>query len=166
MAPVSPSTSLGPSGWLASSLVAFAAACSSSSPTPASSATDGGATDAAAAHPDGGASSTDGGATGEGGASDSGGLGTACGLVFYPSDTTPACQLLLDKYCCPSERACGGDPACSALVACVNACAPPRQADCINACGTGGSTKLDAIATCTKAPPYQAPPGIDCAWPQ
>jgi hypothetical protein len=164
MAPVTARTSpFGTLGWLAYALAT--AACSSSSSTPATSVADGGGSDATSSSSDGGGTTADGGAATGDAAADSGGTGTGCGLAFYPSDTTPACQLLLDKYCCPAERACGGDPTCNALVACVNACAPPRQADCINACGAG-STKLDAIAACTKAPPYQAPPGIDCAWPQ
>src|SRR5262249_10314464 len=94
--------------------------------------------------------------------SDAGG----CGLVFYASDYEPSCQLLLDHYCCDQERACGADSACAALVKCVDACPPPRQTACIQACGANGQGPLDALANCTKSPPYTTPPGLNCSWPQ
>jgi hypothetical protein len=89
-----------------------------------------------------------------------------CGLAFYANDYEPACQLILDKYCCDQEKACGADTACAARVKCVNDCAPSRGEACIGACGTAGEAPLDALATCTKTPPYTVPVGIDCAWPQ
>jgi hypothetical protein len=89
-----------------------------------------------------------------------------CGLTFYANDYEPACQLILDKYCCDQEKACGADTACATRVKCINDCVPPRDQACIGACGTGSQAALDAIATCTKTPPYAVPVGIDCSWPQ
>ena len=140
-------------------------ACSSSS-SPAGTA-DGGAKDGASAGDgsSGGSSSSSGGPDGATGADAGADAGNGCGLVFYASDYEPSCQLILDKYCCDQEKACGGNATCAAFVACVNACTPPRQADCVTACGSGGAS-LDSISQCTKTPPYNVPTGLDCTWPQ
>jgi hypothetical protein len=146
-------------------VVAGLGACSSSSSSPTAVGDAGSLVDATGAGGDA-ARSGDGGAQDAAGALDAGGdAGTGCGLDFYTSDYPPACALLLDKYCCDAERACGADATCVAFVACVDACPSPRQGACVAACG-GGGAKLDALAQCTKTPPYTVPPGIDCTWPQ
>src|SRR5262249_19277242 len=92
----------------------------------------------------------------------------ACGLEFYPPDFPTQCQAALDRACCNAEKACGANADCKKLVACVNACPAPRTDDCVTACAGGsasppGYPELDAIATCTKGPPYDA--GAECNWP-
>jgi len=140
------------------------AACSSSSSTPSAAGADGGkdASDAASGDQDSSSAADAANDGNDGGGGDAGG----CGLAFYPSDSEPSCQLLLDKYCCDQEKACAGDAACKALVKCIDDCPAPRDQACIQACGTSGETQLDAIATCTKTPPYAVPPGLSCGWPQ
>jgi len=144
-------------------LAAVAASCSSSSSSPSTG--DAGAI-ADAARADDATNGDAAVAQGDSAPGDAASGGDAgCGLDFYAPDYAPACQLLLDKYCCDPERACSGDATCVAFVACANACPPPRQDACIAACGAAGS-KLDALSACTKSPPYTAPPGIDCTWPR
>jgi hypothetical protein len=94
----------------------------------------------------------------------------SCGMVFYGSDYAASCQAALDAACCSQEQACAANADCAKLVACINACPSPRQDACVNACaadaGTNppGYTQLNDIASCTKTPAYQGPPGV-CDWP-
>ncbi len=138
----------------------FAACSSSSSTAPVSG--DAGSSDAA---------STNDGSSGDAASTSDGATDapidhtdTGCGLVLYTAEAAPACQLILDQYCCSQERTCGSDVSCRTYVACVDACPSPRQTACITACGAVPG-KLDALSTCTKTPPYTTPPGITCAWP-
>jgi hypothetical protein len=141
----------------------FVLACSSSSSAPTPSQDGGGGT--AATTGDGGGHPDSGGAT-DGGADARPGVDAGpCGLTFYANDYEPAWQLILDKYCCEKEKACGADTACATLVKCINDCVPPRDQACVDACGAREAL-LGAISTCTKTPPYTVPTGINCDWPQ
>jgi hypothetical protein len=144
------------------------AACAPSSSGPSSSSsggTDGGANQDATV---GGAGDSSAPSDGPTGGKDAGGPGVdagPCGMTFYPNDYEPSCQLLLDHYCCDQEKACAADTACTTVIACIDACPTPRQDTCINACGTTEPSTLNALAQCTKQPPYTVPAGIDCGWP-
>jgi hypothetical protein len=60
---------------------------------------------------------------------------------------------------------------CVKLMDCLNACPPPRQESCLDACAGGagasapGYTEFNAIATCSEGPAYKAPPGAICGYP-
>ena len=92
--------------------------------------------------------------------------GVGCELAYYASDYAPACQPVLDKYCCSQEKSCAADGTCRALVNCINDCPPPRDPMCISACGDPSSGTVAAISICRQMPPYAAPQGVDCSWPQ
>jgi hypothetical protein len=132
--------------------------------------TDGGTSSDAGARPigDGSTSGSDGGST----AADSGtapGSGV-CNLTVYPADYDTRCQAALDKACCDEEKACAANPDCVKLYACINACPRPRQESCFNTCvsrgeSTPGYKEFAAIGACSKAPPYEAPVTVSCAYP-
>ena len=98
------------------------------------------------------------------------GTSPRCDLTLYPGDYDPACQTAMDDACCAEEQACADNAACKALIACINACAVPRQEECITECAGGSNTppgfeQFEAIAACSKKPPSVAPASVACGYP-
>lgn len=92
--------------------------------------------------------------------------GGACGVVVFGSDYAASCQATLDKSCCEQEKVCAANASCRQLIACFNACPPPRKDACINACGGSGVSPpgFDAIGACSKSASFD--PTARCQWPQ
>ncbi|MGO9838749.1 MAG: hypothetical protein ACLP1X_31605 [Polyangiaceae bacterium] len=153
---------------------ALGGACSSSS-TPSSTgdaAADGSSSSSSGSSSgsgSSGSSASGSSSSGSGSSSSSSSGGDACGLAFFPSDYAASCQGVADETCCSQEQACAANAGCVALVACINACPPPRKDSCTDACGpTDGATppgldQLNAIADCSRAPDAGWP--SSCQWP-
>lgn len=93
--------------------------------------------------------------------------GNTCGagVTFSGKSWADTCETWLESNCCNDLFACGGDTACKAQVACINACAEPRTDACVNACG--GGLGLSQLASCTKSTPAGgAPIPAGCVWPK
>jgi hypothetical protein len=92
--------------------------------------------------------------------------GESCGITLSWKKDQATCQAWMDQNCCSQERTCAADSACAAWVACINACATPRQDSCKQACGARPAS-FDTASSCSKDKPPAVATSIpgDCEWP-